>query len=256
MTIAWNPAYDYGRQGRIGLGIPQANPTVEAEFSILLPRSVSVQATRLVCADPDPNRRLRAYIEELQTTLASYASMPLSAFGFACTGSSYLVGAEREAEIVKGLAQTLGYPVETAARAVLEALRVRRIAKLAILAPYPQPLLEAAQRYWRSQGLQVATAVRLPTPSADTQTIYQLSSRDAAEALAALDPEGAEAVLLSGTGMPTLACIRDCVARLPVLSSNFCLAWRLLVLAGATSHLEGAAPEIKGWRRRLGECLS
>ena len=255
MNAAGNSTYDYGRQGRIGLGTPQANPTVEAEFSILMPRSVSVQATRLVCADGDPFRRLRAYIEELPATLASYASMPLSAFGFACTGSSYLLGAKREAEIVEGLAKTAGYPVETAARAVLAALQARRISKLAILAPYPEPLLEAARRYWRSQGLQVAAMARVATSGSDTQTIYQLSSRDAARALAALEPEDAQAILLSGTGMPSLACIRDAESPLPVLSSNFCLAWRLLWLAGAQSLLPEPAPEIAGWRQRLAECL-
>lgn len=256
MTAAASPAYDYGRQGRIGLGTPQANPTVEAEFAILLPRSVSVQATRLVCVDGDPFRRLRAYMEGLPTALASYASMPLSAFGFACTGSSYLLGAKREAEILEGLAQTAGYPVETAARAVLAALQARHISKLALLAPYPEPLLEAAQRYWRSQGLQIVAAAQVATPGPDTQTIYQLSSRDAAKALAALDAKDAQAILLSGTGMPSLACIRDSASQLPVLSSNFCLAWRLLALAGASAHLHGPAPEIAGWRQRLGECLA
>ena len=255
MTAAGGPAYDYGRQGRIGLGTPQANPTVEAEFSILLPRSVSVQATRLVCADRDPSRRLRAYLEGLPAALASYSSMPLSAFGFACTGSSYLLGAEREAEIVDGLAQTAGFPVETAARAVLAVLQARRISRLALLAPYPEPLLQAAQRYWRSQGLQVVAVARVATAEADTRSIYQLSSQDAAKALAALEPADAQAILLSGTGMPSLACIRDVESALPVLSSNLCLAWRLLWLAGARSLLPGPAPEIAGWRQRLAECL-
>ena len=255
MNAACNPAYDYGRQGRLGLGVPQANPTVEAEFSILLPRSVSVQATRLACADPDPLRRLRAYLEGLPATLACYASMPLSAFGFACTGSSYLLGAAREAEIVEGLSKSAGYPVETAARAVLAALQARGISKLAILGPYPEPLLAAAQRYWRSQGLHVAALARVATSGTDTRTIYQLSSRDAAKALASLDPRDGQAVLLSGTGMPTLACIRDAQSPLPILSSNFCLAWRLLALAGAQSLLPGPAPEIAGWRQRLAECF-
>jgi maleate isomerase len=57
-----------------------------------------------------------------------------------------------------------------------------------------------------------------------------MTSDDALAALRRLDHRRAEAVVLSGTGMPTLQALR--VARgelaLPVISSNLCLAWSLL----------------------------
>ena len=92
---------DYGKAGLYGIGTPQANPTVEAEFRILLPESAMMAVTRLTSSASDPIERLHAYIEDLDTFLDGFDTMTLDVFGLACTASSYLVGAKREAEIVK-----------------------------------------------------------------------------------------------------------------------------------------------------------
>ena len=60
---------------------------------------------------------------------------------------------------------------------------------------------------------------------------------------------GAEALLLSGTGMPTLGAIKQGAETLsiPVLSSNYCLAWALMDTIGRT---------VPAWEEgRLGLCL-
>lgn len=246
--------YDYGRKGRIGVATPQANPTVEAEFSVLYPRSVSVQASRLVSTDPAPLARLEDYFDGLEATLASYGGMSLSAFGFACTGSSYLVGADREDEACVRLSERFGYPVETAAKAIHARLEAQDIKRITIAMPYPAPLVEAAVTYWRSRGLEVVSAHRVKTRTADTRTIYELTSSDAADALETLETDDTDAILLSGTGMPTLACIAASEKNLPVLSSNYCLAWRLLQLAGAHDLISRDGLDISGWAARLEEC--
>src|SRR3546814_13245221 len=55
--------YDYGRAGIIGIGTPQANPTVEAEMRILLPQNALLQTTRLASSAPESLDRLREYQE-------------------------------------------------------------------------------------------------------------------------------------------------------------------------------------------------
>jgi maleate isomerase len=49
-----------------------------------------------------------------------------------------------------------------------------------------------------------------------------------------MDLSGADALLLSGTGMPTLGAIKQGAKTLsiPVLSSNYCLAWALMDTIG------------------------
>ncbi len=254
MTL--DTTYDYGKAGRIGIATPQANPTVEAEFSILFPRSVLLQTSRLVCADKDPNHRLVDYITNLENTLKSYGSMVLSAFGFACTGSSYLIGSEREDQIINHLSAATGYPIITAAGAIKAVLRAQGISKIALIAPYPQPIIDRAIEYWSGAGIQTVTSFQVPTRTSNTETIYELSSSDAARGLQGLAVKNADAILLSGTGMPTLACIEAQNTGIPVFSSNLCLAWQLLSVIGLKEYTSSPPPEIAGWRDRLKEHLA
>jgi maleate isomerase len=74
-----------------------------------------------------------------------------------------------------------------------------------------------------------------------------------AEAIAGLRRDGAEALLLSGTGMPSLAALAASSAGIPAISSNSCLAARLLDLIGRHDWLEPGEPAIRGWRWRYDE---
>ena len=59
----------YGRNGALGLATPQANPTAETEFRILMPKGVACATVRMVSAEPDPATRLRAYFTDIGQTL-------------------------------------------------------------------------------------------------------------------------------------------------------------------------------------------
>jgi maleate isomerase len=221
---------EYGKGGWIGIGTPQANPTVEAEFRRLLPDDAEMLITRLQGSATSSEQRLKDYLVGLDGALGAYDALKPDVFGFACTGSSYLVGAAREAKIVAAASARFGYPVITAAQAVLASLQALSASRIAVLAPYPQNIIDASVAFWEQAGLTVTAAQRIDIGSADTRRIYGLSSKDAALALADLPTADADAVLLSGTGMPTLSAIRDLGPGMgkPLLSSNYCLAWAVL----------------------------
>lgn len=239
--------YDYGRVGTIGIGTPQANPTVEAEMRILLPPQVAMVTVRLTSTSSEPLTRLRDYFERLPDTLAGYDTLRPDAFGFACTGSSYLVELDDQESLVRAIEHRFGYQIITAAAAIrwqLQRLGARRIA---LASPYPHALAEAATAYWQAAGFIIVQIRRVETGCGDTRSIYTLGSADAQVAAEALRELDVDAVLLSGTGMPSLPLIAEAGDGPPLLSSNLCLAARLCAAIGI------AAPNPAAWRPRLAE---
>lgn len=205
----------------IGVATPQANPTVELEFREFFRGPVCAQVTRLTSSAAEPDARLVEYMRQMPAALASYDTMPLAAFLFACTGSAYLLGAEAETEITGRLERERGFPVITANQAIEDELEIRAAQRIALLAPYPAALLEASVRYWESKGIDVVARERIDTGS-DTRGIYALTDSDVASALDAFDPANADVLLLSGTGMATIAALHR--NGMPTISSNLCLA--------------------------------
>ena len=240
-------APEYGRA--VGIATPQANTTVEPEMQLLLEGTVLTARLRSPVADS--RARLIDYFDRLPDTLARFDVAPLEASGFACTGSAYLVGRiEEERRIAAATAQA-GHPVLSAAAAIRAALGELRARRIALLSPYPGWLSDAGQAYWRDAGFTLVSVAGLPAELLDTRNIYKLTTARVLEVFARLDTRGADAVLLSGTGMPTLRTIASVRPGIPVLSSNLCLAWALTRAAGGDAALAPWLASDARWRTRL-----
>lgn len=211
--------------------MPQANPTVEPELRELLPEGAALYATRLVHPASRVEERLDHYIHHMPQALAQFGTLDIAALGYGCTGSSYRVTPAREDELTA--AASTHIPVITAAQSIRRALQVLEVDHIALVSPYPQGLAEEGYRYWREAGMTLTDTARVDPTLTDTHAIYELTSKDARRGLDALSLDGAQCVVISGTGMPTLRALkawyRDEAHRddPPVISSNLCLAWAL-----------------------------
>ena len=245
---------DYGSAACIGVAVPQANPTVEPEFQALAADGVSILTTRLQGSRTDSKNRLIGYLDGLQETLDAYDIAPLDAVAFACTGISYIVGDERCEGELKRLSEKFGYPIISAASAIRVALQHLGARKIAVFAPYPEWLSKLSYGYWANAGFDVVASASAPMDASDTRSVYKIRSQDIANNVGVLDMSEADALILTGTGMPTLKAIPALSEHLglPVLSSNLCLAWAAMTKCGL--KLPGGStvePLFSGWKERL-----
>lgn len=227
---------EYGRHGLVGVLTPQGNTTVEPEFRILFPPGVATINARMVSLANTMDGRLRDYFRNLGTTAEQFADAPVDVLAIACTGASYLATYASEGAIVAALEVARRVPVVTSGRAVMDALRSLAASRIALVSPYPPELTAASVRYWQDGGLEVVRVVEVQA-QAGFHPIYAMPASSAKAALDTLDSEvGLDAVVMLGTGMPTLRPIleKPRVGNAMVLSCMLATAWRTaLVLNGA-----------------------
>lgn len=211
----------------MGIAVPQANTTVEPEMQALLGTGHTLLTARMNSPSPDSRQRLTDYLDDLARHLGQFDVAPVQVAGFACTGSSYLVGPDEEALRLKAITDACGFPVLSAAQSIRHALKALGARRIALVSPYPSWLSDAGKAYWKSCGLELAASTGIPAELLDTRNIYKLRTAAVIEIVNGLDISSCDAVLLSGTGMPSLRLMAGNTLPLPMLSSNFCLAWAM-----------------------------
>ncbi|MBI3435901.1 MAG: hypothetical protein HY056_12625 [Proteobacteria bacterium] len=221
---------EYAPHGLIGMLTPQANTTVEPEFSLLWPPGFAMMNARLTSDKPTIAARLVDYFANYDAALTQFANAPLRAVGAACTGASYLVGRDREQKLVAELTSRQGYPFLTAALAVIDALTQLHARRIGLVSPYPADLDAASVAYWRSYDLDVTDVVNMTTGTDTFHPIYSIAGAKAMRAVQTLKDKPLDAIVMLGTGMPTLAPIAATLGWRgpPVMSCNLCLAWDIV----------------------------
>jgi maleate isomerase len=250
---------EYAPRGFIGVLTPQANTAVEAECGILFPAGVGMLAGRLTSAQPGMEDRLVDYFDTLDASVLQFGGTPLRALGFACTGASYLAGRDREDEVFQRLSQRLSCHVTSSALAVVDALHALAARRIALLSPYPESLTRHSIGYWESRGFAVGSVVQAKnSASGAAHPIYGIGSDAAIQGLAELRGHGCDAVVMLGTGMPSLRAILETprVDGAPVFSCTLALAWRSMrALEGAECSADSLLACIGGddWRERFAQ---
>jgi len=250
---------EYAPKGLLGVLTPQANTTVEPEFAILTPLGYGVVNARLTSDEPTIEARLVDYFATMEGALRQFANAPVGAVAIACTGASYLAGIAAEERMLASARQASGVPVITSAVAVVDALNALGAKRIGLVTPYPESLNRHSEAYWTARGFTVAAVSGAFRETAAFHPIYSLPSGAAQAALDRMQGEDVDAVLMLGTGMPTLAPIlrTQAIGRAPVISCMLATAWRsFLAIDGEAPSRASVLTWISGapWggRARLG----
>ena len=230
---------------RIGVLVPPGNPTVEPEFYRMAPAGVTVHFARLQ-ASPSSGppggaggmeERTRAYREGLDGPAQALGEVRPAIVLLAHTASSYALGWGREQPLVERVASLCRAPALLAAHAVRAALHHLGVTRLALGTPYPESISRQGRAYWEAAGFQLVGYHRLE----GVVDIYEESEARAAELARRADTPEAQAVLISGTGLPTVGVLERLERELgkPVISSNQASLWRALRLAGVSDPAPG-----------------
>ena len=237
----------FGWRARIGVLVPPGNPTMEPELYRMAPEGVSLHFARLeevggaayasVAGGPAGlDDRIENYVRGVPGPARALGAVKPAVVVFGMTAASY-APRDRDETLVPQIASltgAIGISAAGAVRAALERLGVKR---LALGTPYPESISRLGREYWEATGFEVVGYHRLP----DVDNIYGENEQRAYQLARAADAPSADAVLLSGTGLPTVG-ILDVIERdlgKPVISSNQACLWHALRLAGVRDPISG-----------------
>jgi maleate isomerase len=231
-----------GWRARIGFLVPPGNPTVEPEMAELAPAGVSVHFMRMSASgavgthtgQEDRNHSQIAGLDDATRILAMVSPRVIV---LAHTATSYTLGREAEAALVRRQETASGARFVTAFGSVLEALGCLGVRRVAYATPYDAELTEQGRAHLVLHGFDVVGTARLE----GVRSIYEETAERAYAVGRQADRPDAEVVFLSGTGMPTLAMLQvleDDLGK-PVISAASAMMWNALRIAGVGSPLQG-----------------
>jgi maleate isomerase len=231
-----------GWRARLGFLVPPGNPTVETEMIAMAPEGVSLHFHRMATRGTPGSlegqtERNRSMIESIDEAAELLAMVKPDVIVVAHTATSYHLGRRGEADLLDRLERSTGRRLVTAFGSVVHALERLKVDKLALGTPYSPEVTSQGKAHLEAHGLEIVKFDSLK----GIKNIYDTTAEQAYGLARSVDANDAEAVFLSGTGMPTVSVLEVLEQDLdkPVISSASAMMWYALRLTGVGQPIAG-----------------
>ena len=231
-----------GWRARLGFLLPPGNPTVEPEMIALAPQGVSVHFHRMTARGATgslegQDERNRMMVDNIEGSIELLAMVNPDVIVIAHTATSYYLGRQGEADLLARLQSLTGKQVVTAFGSVAHALQRLEVGRVAFATPYSPATTLQGKAHLEAHGFEVVNFANLE----GVTNIYDETAERAYRLARMVDREDAEAVFLSGTGMPSVPVLAmlEQDLRKPVISSASAMMWQALRLAGIKQPVPG-----------------
>lgn len=240
-----------GWRARLGFLVPPGNPTVEPEMMELAPPGVTLHFTRMSADGPagthsGQEERNLSQVASIPACVRLLAMVSPRVIVMAHTATSYTLGQAQEAELVARMEAAGGARFITAFGSVLEAFAHLGVRRIAYATPYSAEMTSLGRHHLERCNIEVVSSGHL----ADVRNIYQENSERAYAIARQVDHPDADAVFLSGVGMPTLDALQPLEDDLgkPVVSAASAMMWNALRTAGVHFSIKGYGRLLEGAR--------
>jgi maleate isomerase len=243
---------------RIGQIVPSSNTTMETEVPAMLRAREAVLPERFTFHS-SRMRMMKVTKEELAAMDAQsgrcaeeLADARVDVMGYACLVAIMAMGPgyhrQSEATLMARAAAAGGpAPVVTSAGALVEGLKQMGLLRVAVLAPYMQPLTDLVVQYIEAEGVVVTQYLALEI--SDNLAVGRRDPMLTLEAVKRLDHAGADAVVLSACvqmpSLPAIQILEDAIGK-PVVSAATLTVRGLLQALGLAPVVPGAGAALRG----------
>lgn len=208
----------------------------------LAPDGVSVHFSRMVARGPvgtlqNLQQRAASQLEHMDETVDLLASVEPDVIVLAHTATSYFLGRDGDAKLAQRQEQRTGIPFVSALGSAVAAFETLGVRRVSVGTPYDPALTLRGKTVLEEYGFEVVNAECLP----DVKNIFEETPRRVYGLLKSANRPEADAVFVSGVGLPTMSVLAAAEADLgkPVLSSTCAMMWNALRTAGIGTAIPG-----------------
>lgn len=229
-----------GWRARLGILVPPGNPTLEAELTTVAVPGVSLHYTRMNASGETGSltgqeERNREQIAGLEGNVELLSMVKPQVVALAHTATSYTLGRADEAALVARIEQRFGLRFITAFGSIVSGLQHLGLRRIAFGTPYAMEATLRGKSLLEEHGFAVVSHANLP----GVRNIYEETAERAYTLGRMVDHAEAQALVISGVGMPTLAMIAALERDIgkPVISATSAMIWNALRTADVREGL-------------------